>query len=85
MHEPDPRDDTSRDYERFETEQLARDRDAASVRTEDLEDYSAFNPVKGTLKEDSSGAISGIYHRDVTIRLTGLSRTIQTMIQGEFR
>jgi hypothetical protein len=43
MNEPDPRDDTSRDYERFETEQLARDQDAASVSTGDLDDETASN------------------------------------------
>ena len=41
MPGPDPHDDTSRDYERFEKEQLAQDRDAASVETADVDDTTA--------------------------------------------
>jgi hypothetical protein len=33
MPGPDPHDDTSRDYERFEKEQIAQDRDATSIDT----------------------------------------------------
>ncbi|WP_435185543.1 hypothetical protein [Halobellus sp. EA9] len=41
MPGPDPHDDTSRDYERFEKEQLAQDRDAISVDTADIDDTTA--------------------------------------------
>ncbi len=41
MPGPDPHDDTSRDYERFEKEQLAQDRDATSVDTADIDDATA--------------------------------------------
>jgi hypothetical protein len=37
---PDPHDDTSRDYEQFEKEQLAQDRDATSVDMADIDDAS---------------------------------------------
>ena len=41
MPGPDPHDDTSRDYERFEKEQLAQDRDATSVDTADIDNATA--------------------------------------------
>jgi hypothetical protein len=41
MPGPDPHDDTSRDYERFEKEQLAQDRDAARMDTADIDDPTA--------------------------------------------
>jgi hypothetical protein len=41
MPGPDPHDDTSRDYERFEKEQLAQDRDAAGGDTADIDDTTA--------------------------------------------
>jgi hypothetical protein len=37
----DPHDDTSRDYERFEKEQLAQDRDATGVDTANIDDTTA--------------------------------------------
>ena len=45
MPGPDPHDDTSRDYERFEKEQLAQDRDAAGVDTADVDDATAQNLI----------------------------------------
>jgi len=41
MPSPDPHDDTSRDYERFEKEQLAQDRDAIGVDMADINDATA--------------------------------------------
>jgi hypothetical protein len=41
MPGPDLHDDTSRDYERFEKEQLAQDRDAAGVDKADVDDTTA--------------------------------------------
>ncbi|MBC9987937.1 hypothetical protein C5B91_18185 [Haloferax sp. Atlit-10N] len=41
MPGPDPHDDTSCDYEQFEKEQLAQDRDATSVDTADVDDATA--------------------------------------------
>ncbi|WP_435185726.1 hypothetical protein [Halobellus sp. EA9] len=41
MPGPDPHDDTSRDYEQFEKELLAQDRDAARVDTADIDDATA--------------------------------------------
>ena len=41
MPGPDPHEETSRDYERFEKEQLAQDRDAARVDTADIDDATA--------------------------------------------
>jgi len=45
MSGPDPHDDTSGDYERFEKEQLAQDRDAIRVDTADVDDTTAQNLV----------------------------------------
>jgi len=44
MPGPDPHDDTSADYEAFENEQLAQDRDAASVVTADVDDATTRRP-----------------------------------------
>ena len=52
MPGPDPHDDTSRDYERFEKEQLAQDRDATSVDTADVDDPTAQNLVKDLIDTD---------------------------------
>ncbi|MFA1612613.1 hypothetical protein ACFPM1_15660 [Halorubrum rubrum] len=52
MPGPDPHDDTSRDYERFEKEQLAQDRDATSVDTADIDDTTAQNLVKDLIDTD---------------------------------
>jgi len=41
MTGPDPHEDTSRDYEQFEKEQLAQDRDATSVDTADIDNATA--------------------------------------------
>jgi hypothetical protein len=41
METPDSRDDTSTDPERFERALLARDRDAAGLRTADVDDATA--------------------------------------------
>jgi hypothetical protein len=52
MPGPDPHDDTSRDYERFEKEQLAQDRDAASVETADVDDTTAQRLVSDLVDAD---------------------------------
>ncbi|QKY22165.1 hypothetical protein B4589_017340 (plasmid) [Halolamina sp. CBA1230] len=49
MPGPDPHDDTSRDYERFEKEQLAQDRDATSVDTADVDDTTAQRLVSNLI------------------------------------
>ncbi|WP_148414631.1 hypothetical protein [Haloferax sp. KTX1] len=45
MATPDPHDDTSADYEQFEKELLAQDRDAARVDTSDVDDTTARSLV----------------------------------------
>ena len=52
MPGPDPHDDTSRDYERFEKEQLAQDRDAASADTADVDDTTAQRLVSDLVDAD---------------------------------
>ena len=52
MPGPDPHDDTSRDYEQFEKELLAQDRDAAGVATADVDDATAQNLVKDLIDTD---------------------------------
>ncbi|MFC6784833.1 hypothetical protein ACFQFH_03400 [Halobaculum halobium] len=52
MPGPDPHDDTSRDYERFEKEQLAQDRDATSVDTADIDDTTAQRLVSDLVDAD---------------------------------
>ena len=52
MAGPDPHDDTSRDYERFEKEQLAQDRDATSVDTADVDDPTAQRLVNDLVDAD---------------------------------
>ena len=52
MTGPDPHDDTSRDYEQFEKEQLAQDRDAASVATADVDDATARSLVDDLIDAD---------------------------------
>jgi hypothetical protein len=52
MPGPDPHDDTSRDYERFEKEQLAQDRDATSVDTADVDDRTAQRLVSDLVDAD---------------------------------
>jgi len=52
MPGPDPHDDTSRDYEQFEKEQLAQDRDATSVDTADIDDATAQNLVSDLVDAD---------------------------------
>ncbi|WP_158600099.1 hypothetical protein [Halorubrum sp. Atlit-28R] len=42
MPGPDPHDDTSHDYEQFEKELLAQDRDAARVDTADIDDVAVI-------------------------------------------
>ncbi|AAG21023.1 MULTISPECIES: hypothetical protein [Halobacterium] len=48
----DPHDDTSRDYEQFEKEQLALDRDATSVDTADVDDRTAQRLVSDLVDAD---------------------------------
>ncbi|GAA0216295.1 hypothetical protein [Halobaculum roseum] len=52
MPGPDPHDDTSRDYERFEKAQLAQDRDAAGIDTADVDDATAENLVNELIDAD---------------------------------
>ena len=52
MAGPDPHDDTSRDYEQFEKEQLAQDHDATSVDTADVDDTTAQRLVSDLVDAD---------------------------------
>ncbi|RLM62878.1 hypothetical protein DVK08_18190 [Halorubrum sp. Atlit-9R] len=52
MPGPDPHDDTSRDYEQFEKELLAQDRDATSVDTADIDDTTAQRLVNDLVDAD---------------------------------
>jgi hypothetical protein len=52
MPDPDPHDDTSVDYEQFETELLAQDRDVAGVDTADIDDTMARSLVDDLVDAD---------------------------------
>jgi len=52
MPGPDPHDDTSADYEQFEKEQLAQDRDPARVDTADIDDTTARSLVDDLIDAD---------------------------------
>ncbi|WP_434523147.1 hypothetical protein [Halorubrum sp. AS12] len=52
MPGPYPHEETSRDYERFEKEQLAQDRDAAGVDTADIDDATAQRLVSDLVDAD---------------------------------
>ena len=52
MGDPDPHDDTSADYEQFETELLAQDRDAARIDTADVDDATARRLVDDLIDAD---------------------------------
>jgi hypothetical protein len=52
MAGPDPHDDTSADYEQFEKEQLAQDRDAAGADTADVHERTAQNLINGLIDAD---------------------------------
>ena len=52
MTGPDPHDHTSRDYEQFEKEQLAQDRDATSVDTADIDDATTRRLVDDLIDAD---------------------------------
>ncbi|WP_251344717.1 hypothetical protein [Haloplanus halophilus] len=52
MPGPDPHDDTSSDYEQFEKEQLAQDRDAARVDTADVNNTTARSLVDDLIDAD---------------------------------
>ena len=52
MTDPDPRDDTSADYEQFETELRAQDRDVAGVDTADVDDATTHNLVSELVDTD---------------------------------
>ncbi len=52
MPGPDPHDDTRRDYEQFEKEQLARDRDAIGVDTADVDDRTVQNLINDLVDAD---------------------------------
>jgi hypothetical protein len=52
MTGPDILDDTTDDYERFETELVAQDRDAARVATADLDERSARRLVDELIEDD---------------------------------
>jgi hypothetical protein len=49
---PDPHDGTSADYEQFEKEQLAQDRDAAGVDTANVDDATARRLVDDLIDAD---------------------------------
>ncbi|WP_256403856.1 hypothetical protein [Halorubrum salinum] len=57
MPGPDPHDDTSRDYEQFEKELLAQDRDAAGGDTADIDDTTAQNLVSNLVEADIVTAV----------------------------
>nr|WP_218778849.1 hypothetical protein [Halobacterium hubeiense] len=52
MPGPDPHDDTSRDYEQFEKELLAQDRDAIGDDTADVDDRTAQNLINDLIDAD---------------------------------
>lgn len=52
MADPDPHDDTSADYEQFETELLAQDRDATAVATGDIDNATARTLVSELVDAD---------------------------------
>ena len=52
MTGPDILDDTTDDYERFETELVAQDRDAARVSTADIDERSARRLVDELIEDD---------------------------------
>ncbi|MDG5775100.1 hypothetical protein VB773_20670 [Haloarculaceae archaeon H-GB2-1] len=52
MDDPDPHDDTSADYEQFETELLAQDRDVTGVDTADVDDTMARSVVDDLVDAD---------------------------------
>jgi hypothetical protein len=52
MAGPDSHDDTSADYEQFEKEQLAQDRDAGGVDTADVDDTTARSLVDDLIDAD---------------------------------
>ncbi|WP_256546827.1 hypothetical protein [Halobellus inordinatus] len=52
MANPDSHDDTSADYEQFEKELLAQDRDAARVDTADIDDTMARSVVDDLVDAD---------------------------------
>ncbi|QCS44734.1 hypothetical protein [Natrinema versiforme] len=52
MPDPNPRNDTSADYEQFEKALLTQDRDAASVVTADIDDATARNLVSDLVDTD---------------------------------
>ncbi|MDF9747910.1 hypothetical protein [Natrinema salsiterrestre] len=52
MANPNPRDDTSADYEQFERTLLAQDRDATSVTTADVDDATAQHLVSELIDAD---------------------------------
>lgn len=52
MLDPDPHDDTSVDYEQFEAELLAQDRNVASDVTADVDDATARNLVSELVDAD---------------------------------
>ena len=59
MPGPDPHDDTSRDYEQFENELLATDRDAASADTADVDDTTAQRLVSDLVDADIVTPVPG--------------------------
>jgi len=53
MPGPDPHDDTSADYEQFEKELLAQDRDMTGADTADIDDKTAQNLVSELVDADT--------------------------------
>lgn len=52
MDDPDPHDDTSADYEQFETELLAQDRGVTGVNTADIDETTAQSQINELLDAD---------------------------------
>jgi uncharacterized surface protein with fasciclin (FAS1) repeats len=58
MTDPDARDDTTADYERFETDLLAQDRDAARVATADVDETTARQLVTALVNDGLVTAVA---------------------------
>ena len=58
MTDPDVLDDTAADHDRFETELLAQDRDAAQVSTADVDETTARQLVSGLVDDGVATAVA---------------------------
>ena len=64
MPDPDARDDTTADYERLETELLARDRDAARPSTADIDKPTARHLVSNLVDD---GVVTAVAEQRVLV------------------